>query len=100
MVPGHEDTSTAGLRGALTTKTSDLAVTINLVKLENGQFDLSLLVLNLLGGSVSLFFTLLGTSQKVNVEVQSSHIGDGREEGLRREILTSEREALGDSSNT
>src|SRR5690554_2358492 len=66
VVPGHEDTGAAGLGGALTTKTGDLAVVVDLVELENSQLDLSLLVLDLLGGGVSLLLTLLTTSQKIN----------------------------------
>lgn len=99
MVPGHEDTSAAGLGRALTTETSDLAGTIDLVELENGQFDLLLLMLDLLGGGIGLLFALLGTSQKVNVEVQRSHGGDGGQESLRGEGLAREGEALDISSN-
>ena len=100
MVPGHEDTGTAGLGGALTTETGNLAVTIDLVEFENSQLDLSLLVLDLLGGGVGLLLALLTTSQKVDVHVQSGHGGDGGEKGLGRESLATEGEALNGSSDT
>lgn len=99
-MPGHEDTSTAGLSGALTAETGNLAVAVNLVELENSQFDLLLLVLDLLGGSVSLLFALLGASQEVDVEVQGGHSGNVGKKSLRREGLASEREALSIGSDT
>jgi len=100
VMPGHEDTGTAGLGGALTTETGDLAVSVNLVELENSQLDLSLLVLDLLGGGVGLLLALLTTSQEVDVEVQGGHGGDGGKESLGGESLTSKGEALQGSSNT
>ena len=100
VVPGHEDTGAAGRGGALTTETGDLAVTIDLVELEDGQLDLSLLVLDLLGGGVGLLLTLLASSQKINVHVQGGHGGDGGQKSLRGESLSVEGEALGSSGNT
>ena len=100
VMPSHEDTSTALGVGALTTKTGDLARLVNLVVLENGQLDLLLLVLDLLGGGVGLLLALLTTSQKVDVHVQSGHGGDGGEEGLRGKGLSVEGEALGSGGNT
>jgi len=100
VVPGHEDTGAAGRGGALTTETGDLAVTIDLVELEDGQLDLSLLVLDLLGGGVGLLLTLLASSQKINVHVQGGHGGDGGQKSLGRESLSIEGEALNGSGNT
>jgi hypothetical protein len=58
----HEDTSTAlGLR-ALAPQALDLAVTVNLVVLENRELRLLPLVLDLLGGGVHLLLALLGSS--------------------------------------
>ena len=96
VVPSHEDTSTAGLGGALTTETGDLAVTIDLVKLENRQFDLSLLVLDLLGGGVGLLLALLTTTEQFGVKVESAVVLDTIESKLLRvtKRLTSEGEAL------
>jgi len=54
-----KNTSPAGRRWALTTKTLDLAVRLHLVILEDGHLDLLALVLYLLGGVVSLFLALL-----------------------------------------
>ena len=74
----HEDTSAALLSRALTAQTVDLAVVVNLenrkfkpvfgdqqtnlVVLEDGELDLPVLVLDLLGGGVVLLLPLLGTS--------------------------------------
>ena len=46
----YEDTSTALGRGALTAKTLDLAIRVDLVVLEDRHLDLLALVLDLLGG--------------------------------------------------
>ena len=46
----HEDTGTALSRGALATKTLDLAVGVDLVVLQDGHLDLLALVLDLLRG--------------------------------------------------
>jgi hypothetical protein len=100
VVPGHEDTGSAGLGGALTAETGDLAVTIDLVELEDGQLDLSLLVLDLLGGGVGLLLALLASSQKVDVQVEGRHGGDGGEEGGRGEGLAVEGQALDGSGDT
>jgi hypothetical protein len=96
MMPGHEDTSTAlGVR-ALTTETGDLARLVNLVVLENGQLDLLLLVLDLLGGSVGLLLALLTTTEQLSVEVQGAVGLNTIESKLLgvTEGLASEREAL------
>lgn len=45
FVGGHETFGTAGLAGAITTQTVDLAVFVDLVVLEDGEFDLLPLVL-------------------------------------------------------
>ncbi|OZJ05554.1 hypothetical protein BZG36_01690 [Bifiguratus adelaidae] len=70
MVPSHENTSTASVVGALTSETGDLAGLVNLVVLQDSELDLLLLVLDLLGGSVSLLLTLLTTTEKLNVQVE------------------------------
>ncbi len=61
-VGGHEDAGTAGLSGALPAQTVDLAVVVNLVELEDGELDLPVLMLDLLGGGVILLLTLLTTT--------------------------------------
>jgi hypothetical protein len=102
MMPSHEDTSTTGGGGALTAKTSNLARLVNLVVLENGQFDLLLLVLDLLGSSVSLLLTLLTTTEQLGVQVQGAVVLNT----VQSEVLTiskglaSEREALESSRET
>ena len=100
VVPGHEDTGAAGGGRTLTTETGDLAVAVDLVELEDSQLDLSLLVLDLLRGGVGLLLALLASSQKVDVEVQSRHGGDGGQEGLRREGLSTEGQALDSGGDT
>ena len=49
---GHEDAGAALLAWALAAETVDLAVVVDLVVLEDGQLDLLMLVLLLLGGGV------------------------------------------------
>jgi hypothetical protein len=96
MMPSHEDTSTALGVGAFTTKTSDLARLVNLVVLKNSQFDLLLLVLDLLGGGVGLLLALLTTTEQFGVKVESAVVLDTIESkvlGVTKR-LTSEGEAL------
>ncbi len=58
----HEDTGAALLRRALAPQTVDLAVVVHLVVLEDGQLDLAVLVLDLLGGGVVLLLALLAAT--------------------------------------
>ena len=64
-VSGHKDTGTAGLSRALPTQTVDLAVVVNLVELEDGELDLPVLMLDLLGGGVILLLTLLTATSEI-----------------------------------
>jgi hypothetical protein len=92
---GHEDTGTAltmllvfwmrrcsekeetyGVRGALATQALDLAVTVNLVVLEDGELVLLALVLDLLGGGVDLLLALLTTTTEAEDEVKSALLLD------------------------
>merc|ERR1719209_1093780 len=75
-VRGHEDSGTALLGRALTTQTVDLAIVVNLVVLEDGQLDLSVLVLDLLGGGVVLLLPLLGTSPQPEDKVEGGLLLD------------------------
>ena len=63
-VSRHENAGTTLLSGTLTSQTIDLAIIVNLVVLQDGQLDLLVLVLNLLGGGVVLLLPLLTTSSK------------------------------------
>ena len=63
-MPSHEYTSTAGLGGALSPQSLDLAIAVNLVVLEYCHLDLFADVLDLLGSGVGLLFTLLGSSSQ------------------------------------
>lgn len=58
----HEDTGTALLSRALTAQTLNLAITVNLVVLEDSQLGLLALVLDLLGSGVHLLLALLGST--------------------------------------
>ena len=60
----HENAGTTLLSGTLTSQTIDLAIIVHLVVLQDGQLDLLVLVLNLLGGGVVLLLPLLTTSSK------------------------------------
>merc|ERR1719209_1537092 len=68
-VSSHEDSSAALLSRALTAQTVDLAIVVNLVVLKDGQLDLPVLVLDLLGGGVVLLLPLLSTSPQPENEV-------------------------------
>jgi len=68
-VVGHEDTSTTDLIGAFTPQTGDLSVLINLVVFKNSELDLLTLMLDLLGGGVSLLLLLLGTTTQTEDQV-------------------------------
>ena len=76
FVGSHEDSGTAGLAGALTAQTVDLAVFVDLVVLEDGEFDLLPLVLDLLGGGVILLLALLGATTEAQHQVQSGLLLD------------------------
>lgn len=67
----YEDTGTTLGGGALTTETLDAAIGVDLVVLQDGHLDLLALMLDLLGGVVSLLLTLLGTSTQTEHEVES-----------------------------
>ena len=64
----HENTSAARFSGALTPQSGDLAVLVDLVELEDGQLDLLLLMLVLLGCGVLLLLALLGTTSKSEIQ--------------------------------
>merc|ERR1719209_1553402 len=75
-VRGHEDSSSALLSRALTAQTVDLAIVVNLVVLEDGQLDLPVLVLDLLGGGVVLLLPLLSTSPQPEDKVEGGLLLD------------------------
>merc|ERR1712037_718861 len=75
-VSSHEDSSAALLSRALTAQTVDLAIVVNLVVLEDGQLDLPVLVLYLLGGGVVLLLPLLSTSPQPEDEVEGGLLLD------------------------
>ena len=54
---------------ALLAKTGDLAVLVDLVVLKDGELDLLWLSLVLLWGGVDLLLSLLGSSEKLKVDV-------------------------------
>merc|ERR1719154_221445 len=75
-VGSHEDAGAALLGGALAAEAGDLAVVVNLVVLEDGELDLPVLVLDLLGGGVVLLLALLGTSPQPEDEVEGGLLLD------------------------
>merc|ERR1719209_332814 len=75
-VSSHEDSSAALLSRALTAQTVDLAIVVNLVVLEDGQLDLPVLVLDLLGGGVVLLLPLLSTSPQPEDKVEGGLLLD------------------------
>lgn len=85
-----------GLGGALAAQTLDLAVTVNLVVLEDGEFGLFALVLDLLGGGVDLLFALLATTTQAEHEVKGGLLLDVvvRKSTAVLELLASEDQTL------
>jgi len=75
-VEGHEDTRTTLRRGALTAKTFDLAIGLDLVVLQDGHLDLLALVLDLLGGVVRLLLALLSTTTETKHKVKGGLLLD------------------------
>ena len=88
--------------GALAAKTLDLAVTVNLVVLEDGELGLLVLVLDLLGGGVDLLLALLTTTTQAEDEVKGRLLLDVvvRKSAAILELLTSEDQALLVGGNT
>ena len=71
LVAGHEDTgATAGIR-ALLSQTGEL-VALDLVELHDGELDGLMLVLDLLGGGVSLLLALLATTTQAEDQVEGA----------------------------
>ena len=95
-VVGHEDTGAAQLARARAAQASDLAATIDLVVLEDSEFDLFALVLDLLGGSVLLLFALLATTTKAQDQVERGLLLDVvvAESATILQLLAGEDEAL------
>ena len=90
------DDKTYGVGGALAAQTLNLAVTVNLVVLEDGELVLLALVLDLLGGGVDLLLALLTTTTEAEDEVKSALlldvvVGEGT---AILELLASEDQAL------
>jgi len=72
----HENTCTAVGSRALSAKTLDLSITINLVVLEHSQLGLLALVLDLLGSAVHLLLALLATSTEAKHEMKGGLLLD------------------------
>jgi hypothetical protein len=87
---------TYGLGGALAAQTLDLAITVDLVVLKDGEFGLFALVLDLLGGGVDLLFALLATTTEAEHEVKGGLLLDVvvREGTAVLELLAGEDQAL------
>jgi len=93
---GHEDSGTAILVGTFTSQTSDFAVFVNLVVLENRKLDLLFLVLDLLGGGEGLLLALLATSSQAEDEMESRLLLDVviRQSATIFQLLASEDQTL------
>jgi hypothetical protein len=87
---------TYGLGGALAAQTLDLAITVDLVVLKDGEFGLFALVLDLLGGGVDLLFALLATTTQAEHEVKGGLLLDVvvRKGAAILELLASEDQTL------
>lgn len=95
-VLGHEDAGAAVGVGALITETGNLVTIANLVELQDGQLDGLVLVGNVLGGSVHLLLSLLGTTTQTEDQVQGRLLLDVvvRERAAILELLASEDQTL------
>lgn len=82
--------------GALAAETLNLAVTVDLVVLQDGELGLLVLVLDLLGGGVDLLLALLATTTQAEHEVKGRLLLDVvvRKSTAILELLTSEDQAL------
>ena len=82
--------------GALSPETLDLAITVDLVVLKDGQLGLSALVLDLLGGGVHLLLALLTTTTQAQHEVKGRLLLDVvvRKSAAVLQLLTSEDQTL------
>jgi hypothetical protein len=82
--------------GALAAKTLDLAITVNLVVLKDGELGLLVLVLDLLGGGVDLLLALLTTTTQTKHEVKGRLLLDVviRKSAAILELLAGEDQAL------
>lgn len=95
-ISGRYSIQTYGLGGALAAQTLNLAVTVNLVVLEDGEFGLFALVLDLLGGGVDLLFALLATTTQAEHEVKGGLLLDVvvRKSAAVLELLAGEDQTL------
>jgi len=95
-VLGHEGTTSALGFGALSASTGDLSVVVNLVELQDGELDLLVLVVGLLGLGVSLLFSLLGSSSKTEHKVKGGLLLDVvvREGAAILQLLSGEDKSL------
>ena len=87
---------TYGLGRALAAQTLDLAITVDLVVLKDGEFGLFALVLDLLGGGVDLLFALLATTTQAEHEVKGRLLLDVvvRKSAAVLELLAGEDQTL------
>ena len=96
MHSSHEDTSAACWGRTLPAQPLDLAIAVDLVVLEHGQFHLLPLVLDLLRGGVHLLLALLRTAAESEDEVECRFLLDivVGERAAVFELLAGEDQAL------
>jgi hypothetical protein len=70
LVHSESDSSTASWARTVFPCSGNLALTINLVKFENGELDLLVLVMFLLGLGIRLFLSLLSSSSQTKQKIQ------------------------------
>ena len=95
-VVGHEGAGAALGVGALLAEPLDLPAVVDLVELEDGELDLLVLVLDLLGLGVGLLLPLLGAAAEAEHEVEGRLLLDVvvREGATVLQLLPGEDEAL------
>lgn len=92
----HEDTSTTVLVWTLSSKSLDLAITIDFVVLQHSQLSLLPLMLDLFWRGVNLLLSLLSTTSETQDKVKSGLLLDVvvRKSPSIFELLSSENQSL------
>jgi len=95
-VPGHENTSAASRGWAFSSQSLDGTIAVDLVVFQYRHLDFLAFVFDLLGGSVSFFLSLLGTTTEPQDQVEGRLLLDvvvGQSAAVLK-LLTGEDQSL------
>ena len=95
-VVGHEDTGTTGLSWTLSSESLNLTILVNLVVSQDSEFDLFVLVFDLLWSGVDFFLSLLTTTSQSENQVKSGLLLDVvvRQSSTILQLLTGKDQSL------